>query len=93
MGHAQAVLSSSHGHPRMALLAGRALLLRRRFDQAKPMLEEALRRGLSVEVVGPYLAEIDFELRRPDDVRRQVKQFAESARLRPALAMIVEKWT
>jgi hypothetical protein len=91
--HAQAVLHASHGHPRMALLAGRALLLRRRFDLAKPMLEESLRRGLSIEVVGPYLAEIDYELRRPDDVRRQVKQFAESARLRPALAMIVEKWT
>ena len=93
MNHAQTVLQASHGHPRMALLAGRALLMRRRFDQAKPMLEESLRRGLSIEVVGPYLAEIDFELRRPDDVRRQVKQFAESARLRPGLAMIVEKWT
>jgi hypothetical protein len=93
LSHANVVLSSSHGHPRMALLSGRALLLRRRFDQARGMLEEALRRGLSVEVVGPYLAEIDYELRRPDDVRRQVRQFAESARLRPALANIVEKWT
>ena len=93
LSHAQIVLRNSQGNPRMALLSGRALLLRRRFDQAKPMLEEALRRGLSVEVVGPYLAEIDFELRRPDEVRRQVKQFAESARLRPGLAMIVEKWT
>ena len=93
LSHANVVLTSSHAHPRMALLAGRALLVRRRFDQARPMLEEALRRGLSVEVVGPYLAEVEFELRRPDEVRRQVKQFAESARLRPALANIVEKWT
>ena len=52
-----------------------------------------VRRGLSVEVVGPYLAEVDYELRRPDEVRRQVKGFAESARLRPGLAMIVERWT
>jgi hypothetical protein len=77
----------------MALLAGRALLLRRRFDQARPMFEEAIRRGLGVSVVGPYLAEVEYELRRPDEVRRCVASFAESARMRPNLANIVERWS
>jgi hypothetical protein len=90
---AHAVLKVDRGRPRMALIAGRASIMRRRFDQARPMLEEALRRGLSMAVVGPYLAEIEYELRRPDEVRRYVAGFAESARLRPALASIVERWS
>ncbi|HEY0708188.1 MAG TPA: hypothetical protein VGG33_15390, partial [Polyangia bacterium] len=91
--HAHAVLKGDRGRPRMALLAGRASLMRRRFDHARPMFEEAIRRGLSISVVGPYLAEVEYELRRPDEVRRFVSGFAESARLRPNLASIVERWT
>jgi hypothetical protein len=91
--HAVAALKSHPGHPRMALLAGRALLVRRKFEQARSMLEEALRRGLSIEVVGPYVAEVEYELRRPDQVRRAVSEFQASARLRPVLAQIVERWS
>ncbi len=93
MTHAEAVLGASRGHPRMALLAGRALILRRKFGEARNLLHDALARGLSIEVVGPYLAEVDFELRRPDDVRRQIAEIAASSRLRPGLAMIVERWS
>jgi hypothetical protein len=93
LSHAMAVLNAHPSHPRMALLAGRALLVRRKYGEARSMLEEALRRGLSMEVVGPYLAEVEYELRRPDNVRRTIAQFAASARLRPALAAMVERWT
>jgi polysaccharide biosynthesis protein PelE len=92
LAQARIVLEQSPRYPRMALLAGRALILRRRFAEARPFLEEALRRGLSYEVVGPYLAEIEYENRRPNEVRQIVAGFAESARLRPGLAMIVERW-
>jgi hypothetical protein len=82
-----------HASPRMALVAGRALLLLNRADEARGMLEEAIRRGLPVEVVGPYLAEADFRDRRARQVRQQVAVFAKSARLRPGLAGIVEQWS
>jgi polysaccharide biosynthesis protein PelE len=91
--HALAVLKAHPSQPRMALLAGRALIVRRKFEQARSMLEEALRRGLSIEVVGPYLAEVEYELRQPDNVRRAVAEFTASARLRPVLAQIVERWS
>lgn len=91
--HALAVLKGAPGNPRMALLAGRSLILLKRYGEAGAMLEEALRRGLPDEVVGPYLAEVAYEQRRPDDVRAAVARFAASARLRPTLAMMVERWS
>lgn len=92
-GHAAEVLRNSPGSPRMALLAGRALLLRGKPREARAMLEDAQRRGLPVEVVGPYLAEVSYLERRPADVRRHIESFRASARLRPGLAVIVERWS
>jgi polysaccharide biosynthesis protein PelE len=91
--HTGEVLRVSAGNPRMALLAGRALLLRGRGEEARAMLNDALRRGLPVQVVGPYLAEVEFLARKPDEVRRHVATFSASARLRQGLAVIVERWT
>jgi hypothetical protein len=90
--HSAEVRRAALGNPRMAFLAGRAHLLLDRPDEARPMLEEALRRGLPIEVVGPYLAEAEYLERRPLEVRRQVAVFARSARLRPGLTAIVEPW-
>jgi hypothetical protein len=91
--HTGEALRASAGNPRMALLAGRALLLRGRGEEARAMLNDALRRGLPVQVVGPYLAEVEFLARKPDEVRRHVATFSASARLRQGLAVIVERWT
>ena len=91
--HSAEVRRSKSGNPRMALLAGRALLMLNRPEDARAMLEESVRRGLPIEVVGPYLAEAEYLERRPRDVRRQVAVFARSARLRPGLAPIVEQWS
>jgi len=91
--HTGQVLQVNAGNPRMALLAGRALLLRGRGDEARAMLSDALRRGLPVEVVGPYLAEVEYLARRPDEVRKHMATFSASARLRQGLATIVERWT
>jgi polysaccharide biosynthesis protein PelE len=91
--HSNEVRRSKNGNPRMALLAGRSLLLLNRPEEARAMLEESIRRGLPIEVVGPYLAEADYLERRPLEVRRQVQVFAKSARLRPGLAPIVEQWS
>jgi polysaccharide biosynthesis protein PelE len=91
--HTGEVLRASAGNPRMALVAGRALLLRGRGEEARAMLNDALRRGLPVEVVGPYLAEVEFLARKPDEVRRHVATFSASARLRQGLSIIVERWT
>jgi polysaccharide biosynthesis protein PelE len=91
--HTSEVRRAKNGSPRMALLAGRALLMLNRPDDARSLLEESVRRGLPIEVVGPYLAEADYLERRPSDVRRQVTVFARSARLRPGLAPIVEQWS
>jgi hypothetical protein len=93
LNHTGEVLGASSGHPRMALIAGRALLLRNRPAEARSMLTDALRRGLPPEVVGPYLAEVEYLERKPDEVRRHVAQFAPSARLRAGLATIVERWS
>lgn len=91
--HSSEVRRNKNGSPRMALLAGRALLMLGRPEEARAMLEESVRRGLPIEVVGPYLAEADYLERRPLEVRRQVAVFARSARLRPGLAPIVEQWS
>jgi hypothetical protein len=91
--HSAEVRRQRSGSPRMALLAGRALLMLDQPEDARPMLEEALRRGLPIELVGPYLAEAEYLQRRPLEVRRQVAAFARSARLRPGLAPIVEQWS
>jgi hypothetical protein len=92
LSHSAEVLRAGQGSPRMALLAGRALLLRGRTQEARAMLEDAQRRGLPREVVGPYLAEVDYLERKPAEVRRQIESFRASARLRPGLAVIVERW-
>jgi polysaccharide biosynthesis protein PelE len=92
LSHTAEVLRAGQGSPRMALLAGRALLLRGRSQEARAMLEDALRRGLPLSVVGPYLAEVDYLERKPAEVRRQIEAFRTSARLRPGLAVIVERW-
>lgn len=91
--HSRAVLAVSGEHPRMALLAGRAMLMRGEPDQARGLLHESLQRGLPVEVVGPYLAEAEYLDRRPADVRRYLAACAASARLRPGLAVMMERWT
>jgi polysaccharide biosynthesis protein PelE len=91
--HSAEVRRTKSTSPRMALLAGRALLMLGRPEDARPMLEESVRRGLPMELVGPYLAEAEYLQRRPLDVRRQVAAFARSARLRPGLAPIVEQWS
>ena len=78
--------------PRMALVAGRALLRLRRPAEARAFLVDACQRGLPLEVVGPYLAEAGFQLRRPDDVRRHLRSVAGSSRFRPTLANLVESW-
>jgi polysaccharide biosynthesis protein PelE len=91
--HSAEVRRAKSGSPRMALLAGRALLMLDRADDARAMLEESVRRGLPIEVVGPYLAEAEYLDRRPLEVRRQVAVFARSARLRPGLQPIVEQWS
>jgi hypothetical protein len=93
LSHTAEVMGASNDHPRMAFLAGRALLLRGRTAEARAMLNDSLRRGLPAEVVGPYLAEVSFLERKPDDVRRQIAAVAPTARLRPGLATIVERWT
>jgi hypothetical protein len=93
LSHTAEVMGASNDHPRMAFLAGRALLLRGRTVEARAMLNDSLRRGLPAEVVGPYLAEVSFLERKPDDVRRQIAAVAPTARLRPGLATIVERWT
>ncbi len=91
--HSAEVRRIKSASPRMALLAGRALLMMEQPEDARAMLEEGLRRGLPIEVVGPYLAEADYLQRRPLDVRRQVQAFARSARLRPGLSPIVDQWS
>jgi hypothetical protein len=93
LSHTAEVMGVSNEHPRMALLAGRALLLRGRSAEARAMLNDALRRGLPAQVVGPYLAEVAFLERKPDEVRRQIAAVAPTARLRPGLAVIVERWS
>jgi polysaccharide biosynthesis protein PelE len=93
LSHTAEVMSASSEHPRMAFLAGRALLLRGRAMEARAMLNDALRRGLPGEVVGPYLAEAAYLERKPDEVRRHIAAVAPTARLRPGLATIVERWT
>jgi polysaccharide biosynthesis protein PelE len=91
--HSAEVRRHRSASPRMALLAGRALLMMDRAAEARGLLEESIRRGLPVEVVGPYLAEADYRDRHPRHVRQQVAVFAKSARLRPGLAGIVEQWS
>jgi len=91
--HTAVVIRSTSGAPRMAFLAGRVKLLQRAPEGARVMFQEALRRGLPMEVVGPYLAEADYQERKAFEVRKHVARFAESARLRPGLGVIVERWT
>ena len=93
LSHTAEVLRKDSGSPRMALVAGRALLMRGRSQEARAMLEDAQRRGLPIDVVGPYLAEVEYLERRPAEVRRQMETFRASARLRPGLAVIVERWS
>jgi hypothetical protein len=93
LAHTAEVMGASDEHPRMAFLAGRALLLRGRSVEARAMFGDALRRGLPHEVVGPYLAEVAFLERKPDEVRRQIGAVSHTARLRPGLATIVERWS
>jgi hypothetical protein len=78
--------------PRMAFLAGRALLRLGRPGEARTALIGAFERGLPMEILGPYLAEAAFQERRPQEVRRQVATFEGRARYRPALARMIQPW-
>ena len=91
--HTANVLRATGGAPRMAFLAGRVKLLQRASEGARVMFHESLRRGLPVEVVGPYLAEAEYQEGKAFLVRKHVARFSESARLRPGLGVIVERWT
>jgi polysaccharide biosynthesis protein PelE len=93
LSHTAEVMGASNDHPRMAFLAGRALLLRGRAVEARAMFNDSLRRGFPGEVVGPYLAEVAYLERKPDEVRKQIAAVAPTARLRPGLAVIVERWS
>ena len=56
----------------MALLAGRALLLRGRAGRGPGHAGRRPSPRAAREVVGPYLAEVEYLQRKPDEVRRQI---------------------
>lgn len=91
--HAAQARTLGFMEPRLALVMGRAYLLKHQSGDATAMLHEAARLGLPEQIVNPYLAEAAFQAGHFGAVKVHMAALARSDLGRPVIGDVMAQWT